>query len=90
MRLKSEEKAKRRDEYINLYTDFLIAQNWYATATGLSAMLDKEVSHDQITRFLSNNEFRSKDLWKRVKKTVREIESKDMIAFSFLFGKQLS
>ena len=77
MRLKSEEKAKRRDEYINLYTDFLIAQNWYATATGLSAMLDKEVSHDQITRFLSNNEFTSKDLWKRVKKTVREIESED-------------
>lgn len=35
------------------------------------------MSHDQITRFLSKNEFTSKDLWKRVKHTVRDIESED-------------
>ena len=40
-------------------------------------MTDNKVSHDQITRFLSKNEFTSKELWKRVKKTVREIESED-------------
>jgi hypothetical protein len=39
--------------------------------------MDGSVSHDQITRFLSKNEFCSKDLWKQVKSTVREIESED-------------
>lgn len=77
MRLTSENKAKKREEYIDLYTDFLISQNWYATATGLSDMTEGEVSHDKITRFLSSNEFTSKDLWQKVKKTVREIESED-------------
>ena len=77
MRQKPEEKAKKINEYIDLYTDFLISQFGYATATGLSATLDNEVSHDQITRFLKNSEFTSKDLWKRVKKIVREIESED-------------
>ena len=77
MRLKIGDKVKKREEYVELYTDFLIAQNWYATATGLSAMTGGEVSHDQITRFLNNNEFTSKNLWRKVKKTVREIEDED-------------
>lgn len=64
-------------DYIELYTDYLISGNGYATATGLSSMTNGSVSHDQITRFLSKNEFTSKDLWKRVKKTVREIESEE-------------
>ena len=66
-----------KTDYIELYTDYLISSNGKATATGLSAMMDNTVSHDQITRFLSNNEFTSKELWKRVKKTVREVESDD-------------
>ena len=57
--------------------NYLISSNGQATATGLSAMVDNAVSHDQITRFLSKNEFTSKELWKRVKKTVREVESED-------------
>jgi hypothetical protein len=68
---------KKQTDYIDLYTDYLISGNGYATATGLSSMLDGKVSHDQITRFLSKNEFTSKDLWKRVKPTVREVESDD-------------
>jgi len=66
-----------KTDYIELYTDYLISGNGYATATGLSAMTDNAVSHDQITRFLSKNKFGSKELWKRVKKTVREIESEE-------------
>jgi hypothetical protein len=66
-----------KTDYIELYTDYLISSNGKATATGLSAMTDNEVSHDQITRFLSKSEFGSKELWKQVKKTVREIESED-------------
>jgi hypothetical protein len=49
----------------------------YATATGLSAMLDGSISHDKFTRFLSDGEWSSKDLWKQVKSTVREVESED-------------
>jgi len=68
---------KKRTDYLELYTDYLISGNGYATATGLSLMMDGEVSHDQITRFLSKNEFTSKDLWKKVKKVVREVETDD-------------
>ena len=45
-----------------------------ATATGLSAMVDGDTSHDQITRFLSAQEYTSKDLWQQVKSTVRSVE----------------
>lgn len=61
-------------EKLELYTDYLISNNSYATATGLSAMLDGEVSHDQVTRFLSERDYTSKDLWRQVKSTVRQIE----------------
>ncbi|MBL1244527.1 MAG: hypothetical protein COA39_009095 [Sulfurimonas sp.] len=50
-----------KTDYLELYTDYLISSNGYAT-TGLSDMMDNEVSHDQITRFLLKNEFNSKDL----------------------------
>jgi hypothetical protein len=66
-----------KTDYIELYTDYLISGSGYATATGLSSMMDNAVSHDQITRFLSKNEFTSKDLWLQVKPTVRKIESED-------------
>ena len=64
-----------KTDYIELYTDFLISNSGYATATGLSAIMDNSISHDQITRFLSKNEFDSKALWLKVKKVIREIES---------------
>ncbi len=49
----------------------------YATATGLSAMVDGEVSHDQVTRFLSERAYNSKDLWLEVKSIVRQIEGEE-------------
>jgi len=64
-------------DYTELYTDYLISGNGYATATGLSSLMEGDVSHDQITRFLSKQKYDSKDLWKQVKSTVREIESDD-------------
>jgi len=66
-----------KTDYLELYIDYLISSNGYTTATGLSDMMDNEVSHDQITRFLLKNEFNSKDLWKEVKPTVREVESEE-------------
>jgi hypothetical protein len=64
-------------KHLDLYTDYLISNAGYATATGLSAMLDGDVSHDQITRSLSEREYTSKDLWREVKPTVRQIEQED-------------
>jgi hypothetical protein len=63
-----------KKEKLELYTDYLISNNSYATATGLSAMLDGDVSHDQVTRFLSERDYTSKDLWRQVRSTVRQIE----------------
>jgi len=42
-----------------------------ATATGLSNLLDGDISHDTFTRFLSKEEYGSKDLWQQVKPTDR-------------------
>lgn len=67
------DKAKIRD----LYTDYLLSSFGKTTATGLSRLLDKLVSHDQITRFISTLETGSKELWKEVKSLVRAHETED-------------
>jgi len=69
-------------EQLELYTDYLLSTFGYATATGLSRMVDGQVGHDQITRFLSGKEFTSKDLWIVVKPTVREVEQDDGVLIS--------
>lgn len=67
----------QQEHLLDIYTDYLISQNHHATATGLSAVLDHQISHDQITRFLNKSEFSSKDLWLRMKKHVHQHENKD-------------
>jgi len=62
---------------LDIYTDYLISSFSYTTATGLSSMLDNQISHDQITRFLGAREYTSKDLWKLVKPVIRQIETDD-------------
>ena len=62
---------------LDLYTDYLSVTFGQATATGLSNLLNGEMSHDAITRFLSERDYTSKDLWKQVKGMVREVESAD-------------
>jgi hypothetical protein len=64
-------------EKLELYTDYLICNSGFATATGLSSMLEGDISHDQLTRYLSAREYTSKDLWCEVKMTVRQIEQED-------------
>ncbi len=59
---------------LDLYTDYLISTFGKATATGFARMLDNEVSHDQVTRFLSEQVYTSKDLWLEIKPIVRKIE----------------
>jgi len=65
----------KNKQIFELYIDYLVTSFSYTTATGLSALLDGDISHDQVTRFLSKKQFSSADLWKNVKKDVREIES---------------
>lgn len=62
---------------LELYTDYLISTFGAATVTGLSSMVDGDISHDRVTRFLSEREYRSRDLWRQVKSTVRQIERED-------------
>ena len=65
------------DDIAEIYSDYLIASFGLTTATGLSKLLDGEISHDKITRFLASKAKTSKDLWHFVKPVVREIESDD-------------
>ena len=65
------------DSDLDLYTDYLLSSFGQTSATGLSRLLDGVVSHDRITRLLSNNEFTSKTLWQHVKPLIREYETKD-------------
>lgn len=59
---------------LDIYSDFLLASFGLATATGLSKLLDGELSHDAVTRLLRENDFTSFDLWKQVKPLVRQYE----------------
>lgn len=64
-------------QMLELYTDYLLSSFGKTTATGLSALLDGSLSHDQVTRFLNSGEFDSRQLWKLVKSAVREVEQED-------------
>ena len=64
-------------ELLEIYSDYLLSSFGQTTATGLSGLLDGALSHDQVTRFLSRDDYDSKSLWLQVKKTVREIERED-------------
>jgi hypothetical protein len=64
-------------ELLEIYSDYLLSSFGQTTATGLSKLLDGELSHDQVTRFLNQGDYGSKTLWQRVKKAVREIGRED-------------
>jgi len=64
---------------LELYSDYLISSFSLVTATGLSSLLDQAVSHDRITRFLSRDDYTSRDLWALVKPTVRAVEADDAV-----------
>jgi len=51
-------------DILDLYSDYLLYSSWQTTATGLSSILEGNLSHDKITRFLANEFFDEKTLWK--------------------------
>jgi hypothetical protein len=59
---------------LDLYSDYLISSFGQTTATGLSALLDYEISHDAIQRFLAVEKRTSADLWRIVKPHVRTLD----------------
>jgi hypothetical protein len=66
-----------QDKLLDLYTDYLISSFGQVTATGLARLLDGEVSHDQITRFLASEPKTSAALWRIARPLVRQVESDD-------------
>lgn len=70
---------KAQDRYLDLYSDYLISSSRLVTATGFSALSGGAISHDQITRSLTGPPKTSMDLWKKVKSTIRKIETEQGI-----------
>ena len=67
------------NELLDLYSDYLLSAFGRTTATGLSALLAGQVSHDQIQRFLAGFQRTSVDLWRIAKPHVRKIERKEAV-----------
>jgi hypothetical protein len=66
-------------QMLDLYSDYLLASFGATTATGLSQLLDGDVSHDQVTRFLSGEKKTSVELWKVVKPLVRQVQAEEAV-----------
>lgn len=64
---------------LDLYADYLISSFGPTTATGLSRLLDARLSHDKITRFLSERTFTSGNLWQIVKPLVRQVQNENAV-----------
>lgn len=67
----------KNPQILDLYSDYLVASFSFATATGMSELLDGALSHDQISRFLGQRLFQQQDYWKCVKPLVRKVEHPD-------------
>src|SRR4028119_442724 len=63
---------------LDLYTDYLLVSFGQTSATGMARLLP-DLSHDQVTRFLSQQELTDKDLWKIVKPHVRRVQSEEAV-----------
>ncbi len=75
-------RRKKTDNFVDLYTDYLISSSSYTTATGMSHLLC--VKHDKITRALSTGVYDSKFLQKTVKPYIEELtQAKKNIILSF-------
>lgn len=64
-------------QILDLYSDYLLSSFGQTTATGLSRLVDGEISHDQITRMLAAEKLTSKEWWQLVKPQVRQMQQED-------------
>ncbi|MXZ22100.1 MAG: transposase [Caldilineaceae bacterium SB0665_bin_25] len=61
----------------DLYSDYLLSSFSATTATGMSALMEQEISHDQISRMLNQRRLRPADWWQMVKPSVRSMQGED-------------
>jgi len=71
--------SMKQKEMLDLYSDYLLASFGATTATGLSQLIDGDVSHDQVTRFLAGTKKTSADLWKIAKPFVRQVQTDEAV-----------
>ena len=64
---------------LDFYTDYLLTAFGQTTATGLAALLNDEISHDQIQRWLASDKQTSAQLWQIAKPHVRKIEGENSV-----------
>jgi hypothetical protein len=70
------------ENFVDLYTDYLISSVSYTTATGLASLLS--IKHDKVTQALSKGIYDSKFLWKYVKPYIQEVtRHSDTVILSF-------
>jgi len=68
------------DKLLDLYTDYLLATPKQATCTGLSKVLQGQISHDRFTRLLSSGRLDSQCVWRQAKPLVDEmVDSGDCV-----------
>ena len=60
---------------LDLYTDYLLSSTGPTTATGLSRLLDGALSHDHITRWLSQGTYGPAQVWRQAKPLIRRAEA---------------
>jgi len=58
----------------DLYSDYLLSSFAATTATGMSALLEQEISHDQSSRMLNQRRLQPADWWQMVKPSVRSMQ----------------
>ncbi len=61
---------------LDLYTDYLLSSTGPTTATGLSRLLDGALSHDHITRWLSQGTYGPAEVWRQAKPLIRPAEAR--------------
>jgi hypothetical protein len=64
-------------DIFDLYSDYLLASTRKVTATGLSELVNGELGHDQIIRFLAGEELDGRALWLKMKGLVRQYENRE-------------
>tara|TARA_R110002072_G_scaffold152232_1_gene301850 strand:+ start:3192 stop:4250 length:1059 start_codon:yes stop_codon:yes gene_type:complete len=70
------------ENFVDLYTDYLISSSSYTTATGMASLLS--IKHDKITKALSTGIYDGKFLWTKAKPYVEELtKSGDLITLNF-------
>jgi hypothetical protein len=62
---------------LDLYSDYLLSSFSATTATGLSRLMNDDLSHDQVSRMLNSRQLEPKDWWLMIKPHVRTIQRAD-------------